>query len=409
MVIETLNRREQAMRQFLVVLGACFEIGFFGAGEARADAAPVCDDAFHWVGVGGTVCLDGSSTGFYYRCFAALGPNAPLLLSLDSGGGCWDGETCDCQPDANGGCTNPSSMIIRDAFPDTIDNLSYVRDAVFAQQNYSGATSPFNQSWNQVFVPYCTGDVHAGNAVQTYSTAGGGMLTAHHKGFPNIRLELGAIHSKFPNPERVAAWGSSAGGFGLDCNLFRIRKTWSHVAEMFSMNDAGTTLSAPWVPLVPEAARDWGVWHFDAVGNIVADTCPIAIDDHPNDWSPVHVMRWNRINLKSVRKAFTDDYADFALSAFACLLGADCSDDGAQAMASSIEYAFNSAILGGGDDYRAYLHDGNCHNEREWDDPESTPGCNYDDMTQDGVRFNDWVRGWLEVPGFKKSFRNVTR
>src|SRR5205814_7365144 len=120
-----------------------------------------------------------------------------------------------------------------------------------------GPTSPFNQAWNIVEIPYCTGDVHAGDRVRSYSN-GGRILTAHHRGYRNFKYDLAIIKSLFANPAKVAAWGSSAGAFGLDCNLTQLRGAWPGTS-MWTMADGEAPYVSLYVPLVPSAAASWGV------------------------------------------------------------------------------------------------------------------------------------------------------
>ena len=60
--------------------------------------------------------------------------------------------------------------------------------------------------------------------------------------------------------------------------------------------------------------------------------------------------------------------------------------------------------IAGAPEYRVYYHDGACHSERDADgnnaEVGSVPSCDYDQMVQDGVKFSDWVRGWMRVPGY---------
>jgi hypothetical protein len=72
------------------------------------------------------------------------------------------------------------------------------------------AGNPFAAS-NYAFIPYCTGDLHAGNNTILYS--GASQVTYHH-GYINGGLMTSAIKAALPNVTRVWVTGSSAGGFG---------------------------------------------------------------------------------------------------------------------------------------------------------------------------------------------------
>lgn len=47
--------------------------------------------------------------------------------------------------------------------------------------------------------------------------------------------------------------------------------------------------------------------------------------------------------------------------------------------------------------YHVFYHTGDCHTERENQTVE--PGCSYDDMVTGSVKFNDWVRGLMQIQG----------
>src|SRR5260370_522164 len=56
-------------------------------------------------------CLDGSQSGFESVCFPNRGPGGPLLLYLESGGGCWAADSGNCTPDANGRCQCGTALL----------------------------------------------------------------------------------------------------------------------------------------------------------------------------------------------------------------------------------------------------------------------------------------------------------
>ena len=47
--------------------------------------------------------------------------------------------------------------------------------------DFQNAENPF-ADWYQVFIPYCTGDVHWGNNTETYVPEMGDPITIHHRG-----------------------------------------------------------------------------------------------------------------------------------------------------------------------------------------------------------------------------------
>jgi len=381
----------------------------------RAPGA-TCDGVWHWVAVGGTSCLDGTPTGFEYVCFPEVGLSGPLLLYFQAGGGCWTAESCACQ-NTGSGCN--SNFISTDHYDRSYgcDGQAYGQCIAKFAQGYSvgdigeeaafnGPTSAFNDlatgsvEWNMVLIPYCTGDVHAGNAQASFSTVDG--YQPNFNGYENVTLDLAQLASMFTAPGKVSLWGSSAGGPGADCNLSQVRATWPRAA-MSELNDAVAPLSTPFVPGLPAAIRTWGSYHFSRDGSIVADTCPVLASDSTADYSTRLWMHYNHVTFPHVRKAFSDDYADSTIDFFACALGATPDKDGscASAVAQSMLLALDTAIGKDSPDYRVYYHSWTCHAEREADgNTGSDSKCDYDQLVQNGAHFNDWVRGWAQVPGF---------
>ena len=141
---------------------------------------------------------------------------------------------------------------------------------------------------------------HSGARTRVYPLSSGGTITAHHVGATNMSLHLASLAAQFPNPEKVVFQGNSAGGLGVDCNLFKVAATWPEAAK-FELNVAGFPLDSRVVPGAAGAAESWGAWHFHQ-GIVVADTCPLEPAGGSTSLYQVHdVMRWNRIHLGAVR------------------------------------------------------------------------------------------------------------
>jgi hypothetical protein len=361
-------------------------------GQAWARSAPVCNGQFHWVDVAGTECLDGSPTGIVYRCFAANGRNGPLLVHVDGGGACWDHDTCACGPDTDGipGFNTSCPLNLQSNHFGSDDVFGYV-DVVSNSAMFTGPTSPFD-GWNQVFLPYCTGDVHSGRALHDF-----GDYPAHFSGYDNMTLELATLASLFPRPSRVASLGDSGGAYGVDCNLSQFAAAWPSSA-LYELAVSEVPFDSLEVPLMPAASATWGAIHSDG-GLVVADTCPFA----PSALYQLRdVEAYNRAHFPAVRKGLVAFYADAELDWFACALGAtpDHQVSCARAIADSLTNALDFAVLdpSGAVDpaYKVFFAKGTCHDYLG--DDGST--CSYDTITSQGVRLDDWVRGWMEVPGY---------
>lgn len=394
---------------FFVVLLFTF---FFVPQFAQAQSGPTCDARYHWVEVPGTKSLDGTETGFQYICLNGS-PSGPLLIFLDGGGGCWSGDTCDCRPDSYGNCQGPNSTINDNHFglAESFDGQQWGQEQtpnqsidLFGQTAaFAGPTSPFTGGsgvpFNFVIIPYSTGDAFMGDKVQNYTTSDGRTITAHHVGYSNVTYDLLRIKQLFPSPTKVVVWGDSAGGDGADCNLIKFRLAWLFT-RMWEMSNAGPPAEANLMPLVPEVARTWGVWQPGPGESIIENTCPIYPGPGSTHWTIEWIKRFNARVLPNVRKAFTDDYSDAAVSFFACLWGATVDPNGSctSAVASALNEEFTD-VISTSPNYKVYYHTGICHTEREADGNTvaggSDPSCDFDGMQQNGIYFRDWVHAWI--------------
>lgn len=165
------------------------------ATEAPGDAAPVTEvpttaapavwDAI--TAPADCMCSDGS--GFEF--FVHKGDPAKVVFYLEGGGACFDPSTC-----------GPDSK----SFKRTVghdDGLAGLSSGIF---DFANPDNPF-KDWSVVFVPYCTGDVHIGNATTDY---GNGTII-EHKGYVNGTAALNATKDLFPNATELVFTGESAG------------------------------------------------------------------------------------------------------------------------------------------------------------------------------------------------------
>jgi len=73
--------------------------------------------------------------------------------------------------------------------------------------------NPFRE-WTHVYIPYCTGDLHWGNAVTSYTNATGRPFVIQHKGAVNAAVALNWAGANVLAPAQVVVAGCSAGGYG---------------------------------------------------------------------------------------------------------------------------------------------------------------------------------------------------
>jgi hypothetical protein len=167
----------------------------------------------HYVGRDFTpVCMNGSP--YYY--FAKRGSVNKLLVYYQGGGACWEQLTC----------SFPSCDTSVD--PTGSDNPNG------ASTGFADLTNPDNpfRDWNVVFVPYCTCDVHFGDAARDYP------LHVEHRGYQNSRVVEKWAREHFVNPEVVFVTGSSAGAYGAWFNAPLLHFVWP-ASKFDVLADAG--------------------------------------------------------------------------------------------------------------------------------------------------------------------------
>lgn len=144
---------------------------------------------------GETICSRGSPYSFWVR----PGTTDRVIVDFIGGGACWDEFTCS----------------VADAiFSDSVEGI---RAAVEADDqhgiyDHDNPDNPFADYWH-VIVPYCTGDIHWGNATTTYGE-GEDEITIHHRGAVNARAVLDWVYRGFASPEQILVTGCSAGSYG---------------------------------------------------------------------------------------------------------------------------------------------------------------------------------------------------
>lgn len=207
--------------------------------DAGPPAEPVrgAPNQWTWVDVPESRCADGSPTGFGVN----LAPSSDtVVLFLQGGGACWDGITC-LGP-------VPTSFYVTTGYNRLAFDTDVARAAMLPMRR-ADPSNPF-RGMHLVYVPYCTGDVHAGDRVNRYSFLGR-TAEMHHVGYRNIGYFLPRITATFPRARRVIVMGDSAGGFGAALNMDRVQRAFPD-ARVDVLDDSGP-------PVQPDAAR-WRAW-----------------------------------------------------------------------------------------------------------------------------------------------------
>jgi len=167
---------------------------------------------------GDTVCSDGSP----YKFFVRPGAADKLMVYFQGGGACWTGETCD--PDLK-----PTYYVnLENTDPDQYDGIF----------RFENPENPFKDH-SVVFIPYCTADVHIGDAVTRYEAPQvedheAHPFTVNHKGFVNAGAVLDWTYAHFFTPAEIFVTGSSAGSIPSPYYAMRIADQYpdSRIAQL---------------------------------------------------------------------------------------------------------------------------------------------------------------------------------
>lgn len=225
------------------------------------------------IGTSSTSCNDGSPTGLG---ISRSNTNSSVLLFLNGGGACWDYLTCYQLQTAS---TGPYGQAQFSAM------LNRVNGSIFDR---SLTQNPF-KDWNLVFIPYCTGDVHAGNNDANYTTDGQPSRLWRHRGRANMMAFLRSLAATFPTPAKLILSGSSAGGFGASFNYDLTRRYWPS-GQLYVIDDSGPVFIGDAIPANLRGA--WSAsWRIENVLDPLCTTCrndfssylPLLANKYPRD------------------------------------------------------------------------------------------------------------------------------
>ncbi|MEP6860973.1 MAG: pectin acetylesterase-family hydrolase [Deltaproteobacteria bacterium] len=211
----------------IVVAAACHSPNPGGADSspaADADVLNTTPNQWVWVPVPGTTCANGTTAGFGLNRSAT--PGGDVFVYFEGGGACWDTATCTANPPVavNLDVTYTAQKLATDVAALTVNR----------------AAGPPLDTANFVFVPYCTGDLHAGTNVMAYP----GGPTLHHTGATNTQAFVDRLAPSFPAAQVVWVTGSSAGGYGATLDFHRFTAGWPS-ASVNLLED-----SSPFIPFV---------------------------------------------------------------------------------------------------------------------------------------------------------------
>ena len=225
----------------------------------------------------GTVCGNGSQYKFFVN-YSETSNN--VLVMFEAGGACWDYDSC-----------TGSNGIRGAANPDGIGNGHMTQWGLAYPFYHRGDEENPLRDWNYVFIPYCTGDVHTGNNVITYTSEDGSdSVEFHHAGHPNMLKVVEWLNDEFENVPRMMAGGCSAGGAGSLLNYYFLRSRIQGVQCGYLLDDAG--------PIFPSSGNSAQLhqkirdsWDADAtIDTIEAEVGKAKADALRNDFGTINTL-----------------------------------------------------------------------------------------------------------------------
>lgn len=240
---------------FLVVASGCGDdlpaAGPDGGGGGGPDAGPPFDVAQrHWtfVPIDGNVCANGSGTGIGLNLDFS---SDKLVVFLEGGGACFNPLSCSMASHQGG------------FGPGDLDGVA----TATADAGILSRTDPDNPvaDWSYVFIPYCEGDIHAGD-----TDDGPDGRTMH--GYGNVTRAVTAVADAYQGRlSRVLLVGQSAGGFGAGYNYDQVAEIFGEV-PVDLVDDSGPPMSDTYLtPCFQTQLRQ--VWNLGATLPPDCDDC----------------------------------------------------------------------------------------------------------------------------------------
>ncbi len=218
-----------------------------------------------WVPFADAFCANGTTTGIGVNLSSA---STRVLIYLEGGGACWSDLTCYTLQTAAHFTTGygPAEFAA-----ETTDTTYLAEPGGFFDR--TDPSNPFRND-SYVYVPYCTGDVHAGNNVVAYDAT----HTAMQVGYANFTAYLQRIVPTFPSATLVTLAGSSAGGFGALINWDQTQRAFGST-PVDMIDDSGTLMPPDVFPQSNAIFMAWITnWNLEAALPAACTACLGRLD-----------------------------------------------------------------------------------------------------------------------------------
>lgn len=215
--------------------------------------------------------------GTPFRFFINRAFSNKTVVVFEGGGACWDQLACQYKS-GHLGAMNPNGVPTNYMTDPTVSLANKGISAGGFITPFSARVHPLQatqvQSWNMVYVPYCTGDVHAGNQVNVYADADAAQPTTYyHRGYVNAQAVAAWLGQNLPGQSVLMLTGFSAGSIGATANYDLLRSAMRPQRAVL-LADSGflmqvprnaTPEQAPSVRLHAMARKTWGFERPDGI------------------------------------------------------------------------------------------------------------------------------------------------
>jgi hypothetical protein len=193
--------------------------GAAGSGATSATTITAPDKQWTWIPFDDSTCRDGSPAGISVSLNAA---SKKVMLYLEGGGACFDVSTC---------ASNPAAIAAKMPADTGVFDRTQADNPV--------------ADWNFVYVPYCSGDVHIGDAQDVTIPGVTGVQQFH--GRSNLEAFLKRVVPTFAKADQVLLTGVSAGGFGASSNAEFVQDKFGAI-PVTMIDDSGPGFSQQFLP-----------------------------------------------------------------------------------------------------------------------------------------------------------------
>ena len=325
------------------------------------------DNELHTVVLEGkSMCSDGSPYSIYVR----KGKSENLIIHFSGGGACWDSATCSA-PVTLMSLIGGDPQLKAYYVPKIYKFIPHLITGLLDNKE----PNPF-KDWNIVYIPYCTGDLHVGNATNTYYY-NNKEFEIHHNGRNNSLAALNWTFNNFKNPDKVMVSGESAGGFA---SAFWAPVVASHYNNnrIYQLSDASMLHSSRWREIMDTVwkAESSSYLNFE-IGNDIYESALLQRKDSMNH---------------QIKHLHSNTLFDAVLTRFSAALNQtptstnDYVDDWSLTTLASMKKLANSGL-----DYEYFISD--CqYDSINHTTPHMLSGLNYNSCDTDQISFSEWLK-----------------